>query len=248
MVGLPASWNFLFSAASRCAGAPLLIRYRTMWVLQHPILFLLAYKEVVGLLIQLGLLVATFALIRVGVRQARAARSQARAANRQVRAAQEQIEAAKAQARAAEAQVTVVQQQVQLLRTQVEIAIAQSEEMKLQGQAARLPVFKVWERDSAYQNSPAVLLNAGAGPAFDIQWRFLKPRNELWKYSVYALGTLAAGSQMDIDWSDDTELHKLRANMIDEHGISIECVDTAKQRHTTVVKRTETGEFRSYPS
>jgi hypothetical protein len=219
-----------------------------MWALRHPILFLLAYKDVVALLIQLGLLGATVALIWVGTRQAKAARSQARAATRQVKAAQEQIKAAEAQARAAVAQVAVAQQQAELLRAQVEVAKAQSVEMQLQGQAARLPVFKVRERNHAFQNSAAVLLNVGAGPAFDIKWKFVSSKNKNWESRVYEIGTLAAGSEMDMEFPDDAETHNLRASMINEDGISIECIDAAKQSHTTIVKRSENSEFITYRS
>jgi hypothetical protein len=218
-----------------------------MWSLHHPVLFLLLYKDVIALLIQGGLLVTTFALIWVGARQAKAAKAQARAANRQVKAAQEQVKAAEAQAKAAEAQVNVELQQLELLRAQVEAANAQSAEMQLQGQAARLPVFKVRERNHAYQNSAAVLLNAGTGPAFEIKWRFLNPKNKNWENRVWDIGTLAATMEMDIPWPDDLETSKLRAGMINEDGISIECTDTAKRRHLTVVKRSKNGEFITYP-
>jgi hypothetical protein len=91
-----------------------------MWALRHPILFLLAYKDVIGLVIQAGLLIATTVLIRVGAKQARAADAQANAAIQQVRAAD-------AQANAAQMQVAVAQQQLEAVEAQLETARSQFE-------------------------------------------------------------------------------------------------------------------------
>jgi hypothetical protein len=82
-----------------------------MWSHHHPILFLLLYKDVISLLIQAGLLIATFALIRVGWKQAKAADAQAVAAIQQVKAAD-------VQARSAQAQVEVARQQVEAAEVQ----------------------------------------------------------------------------------------------------------------------------------
>ena len=88
---------FIFYACAR-------LRLRTgcydcrTWALHHPILFLILYKDVVGLLIQAGLLLATGALIWVGTKQAKAADAQAKAAIEQVKAAQVQTVVAQAQA------------------------------------------------------------------------------------------------------------------------------------------------------
>jgi hypothetical protein len=211
-----------------------------MWSLRHPVQFLILYKDVAALLIQAGLLAATFALIWVGTRQAKAAKAQARAANRQVKAAE-------AQALAAAAQVEVARQQVELLRAQVETANAQFGEMQIQGQTARLPIFKVKERNHAFENSAAVLMNVGPGAAFKIKWKFLSAKNKDWESRVYDIGMLAAGRETDMPWPDNPT-HKLSASMITEGGISIDFEDAAKQPHTTIVKRTEMGEFISYPS
>jgi hypothetical protein len=65
--------------------------------LKHLFDILETYKDQLGILIQVGLFVATVILIRVGWKQAGAADAQARAAEAQVLAANKQAEAAKTQ-------------------------------------------------------------------------------------------------------------------------------------------------------
>lgn len=107
---------------------------------------LVAYKDLISLLIQAGLLVATFFLIRVGAKQAKAADAQSKAAI-------QQVEAAKAQ---------------------VDIARLQFEEMLLQGNTERRLVFKINDSNPNFVDSPAIIRNVGNGVAFDTTWRFVK--------------------------------------------------------------------------
>jgi hypothetical protein len=93
---------------------------------------LLLYKDVIGLLIQGGLLLATFALIRVGAKQARAADAQANAAIQQVRAADPQASAAQMQSEFA-------RQQVEAAEAQLANAKSQFQEQVRQGLTASRP-------------------------------------------------------------------------------------------------------------
>jgi hypothetical protein len=116
-------------------------------------------KDLITIAIQLGLLFATYVLIKVGQKQAKAADAQAQAADRQ--------------AMAAEAQVAV--------------AHAQVSEMLSQGTAARRPFFKIKSLDPIHFKGAAILCNVGQGIALRTTWRFANPGPGQWIYELGAV-------------------------------------------------------------
>jgi hypothetical protein len=207
-----------------------------MWSLHHPILFLLLYKDVLGMLIQAGLLLATFALIRVGAKQAKAADAQANAATRQVRAAD-------AQASAAQMQLEFARQQVEAAEAQLANSKSQFQEQVRQGLAASRPNFKFRDGDPGFSTSPVVIRNTGPGVAYRITWRFVNPKNRQLENSVYEIGTLGANQEMEIPWEFDTQNPRLQTRMMIEHEIRVECMDGAGRLYYTRAKMNGQGDF-----
>jgi hypothetical protein len=101
-------------------------------------------KEFVNVVIQLGILAATIALVVVAWKQTKAAIEQARAATLQVEAARKQIESSE----------------------------RQLEEVLSQGRASRRP-FLIVETEGAQVGITTVVCNKGPGIAYDVTWRFL---------------------------------------------------------------------------
>jgi hypothetical protein len=207
-----------------------------VYAIYHPVKFLLVYKDLVGLLIQLGLLFATVGLIRVGSRQAKAAHAQATAANQQVIAALQQVKAANAQAKAAEAQVEVALQQVDLAKAQLENATSQLREQVHQGSTSSRPHFEFRDGDPHFSTSPVVIRNVGPGVAYRVTWRFVKPRNADLTAAVYEVGTLAVDQERAVPWPFDKDNPRLKMSMMDEHGIRVEYMDDAGRMYYTIAK------------
>jgi hypothetical protein len=183
-----------------------------MWALHHPILFLLLYKDVIGLLIQAGLLLATGALIWVGTKQAKAADAQANAAIQQIKAAEVQAKAAQAQAEAAVAQVEVARSQLQAMVSQGSLNIR--------------PIFKFRIIESGYTNTAVFIKNVGSGPAFNTKWKFVRPPNAALADQVYPIGTLAVDQEEEMPWPFDKDDPKLKAGMVDDRTESASSVLT----------------------
>jgi len=109
------------------------------------------YKDQIGLAIQLGLLIATAVLIRVGVKQATAATAQAKAAD--------------AQAVAAAAQSTTAQNQLDLSIKQLYAGLSSSD-------AATRPIIKLSPPkifNLGQSEQPFLIVNCGLGPALDLE-------------------------------------------------------------------------------
>jgi hypothetical protein len=155
-----------------------------MWALHHPILFLLLYKDVIGLLIQSGLLLATGFLLWVGTKQAKAADAQASAAIQQVDVARSQARAALAQAQAAAAQVEVARAQLQVMIRQGSINIR--------------PIFKFRIAEHGFVNTPVIIKNVGSGTAFETRWTFVRSPNTASADQVYPIGTLGVGQEEEM--------------------------------------------------
>jgi hypothetical protein len=168
------------------------------------------YKDQISLLIQALLFLATIILIRVGWKLARAADSQAEAADEQVKAANAQVVAANAQVN----------------------------EMRLQGQAARRPFFKIDEETSSAKR--AILCNVGPGVALKTTWRFLNSE----RTNKISLGTVGVGMPFTLYFAGPLtdDLVELTADMIDGSGILIECEDAAGKFYRTAIKRID-GRF-----
>ena len=115
--------------------------------------FLESYKDQIGLLIQALLLVATIILIRVGLKQAKAADAQAKAADQQVKAAESQVTVANAQALTAQRQLYA--------------SLSSSE-------AATRPLLKITSPsfdqfiDTREKTIEFTITNCGLGPALDL--------------------------------------------------------------------------------
>lgn len=198
-----------------------------MWTLRHPIQFLLAYKDVVGLFIQALLFLATLGLIRVGFKQAKAASAQADAAIQQVRAAEEQV-------KAAQAQVSVARQQVEIAQSQVDTARAQFGEQVRQGLTSSRPNFKFRDGEPGYTNSSVIIRNVGPGVAYRITWKFVAPKNADLQGRVYEMGILGANQEMAVPWPFDKTYPRLQAQMMLHEQIRVECMDDAGRMYYTL--------------
>jgi hypothetical protein len=215
-----------------------------MYAIHHPIKFLLVYKDLFGLVIQLGLLLATAALIRVGSRQAKAAKAQATAANQQVIAALQQVTAANAQAKAAEAQVAVALQQVELTKAQVKTAALQFQASVTHGAASMRPIFKFRIAERGFVSTPVIIKNVGFGAAFNTTWKFVRPPNAACEDHVYPIGTLSVDQEEVMPWPFDMENPRLQARMVDEkYGINVECIDAIGNSYTTIVTKDDQDSF-----
>ena len=207
-----------------------------MWAAHHPIQFLLLYKDLFGLLIQIFLLLATVALIRVGMKQAIAANAQAAAAIQQVRAAD-------AQATAAQMQVEVARGQLEAVEAQLETARSQFGEQVRQGLTASRPNFKFRDGEPGFTNSPVIIRNVGPGVAHRTTWSFVVPKNLDLQNKVYEIGTLGVDQEMPIPWPFDATYPRLQTRMMMDHEIRIECMDDAGRLSFTIARMNEQGDF-----
>lgn len=207
-----------------------------MRTLQQSVQFLLVYKDLVGLVIQVGLLLATFALISVVGKQAKAAAAQANAAIKQVRAADAQAEAAYNHAELAK-------KQLQVAERQLETAKSKFEEQVYEGITSSRPNFKFRDADPGFKTSPVMIKNLGPGIAYRVNWRFLAAGDSNLQNQVYELGSLAVGQEVAIPWGFNKEFPRLQTRMLDENGIRVECMDAAGRLYSTVAKMNQHSDF-----
>jgi hypothetical protein len=197
-----------------------------MWALHHPILFLFLYKDVIGLLIQAGLLLATGGLIRVGTKQAKAADAQAKAAIEQVKSAQVQTVVAQAQADAAAAQVEVARSQLRVYERQYEImsdalvASNKSADASLRSVAALeklerpFLMIEVRRGSGGERRNQVWTVNKGKVPAQIIWWNpapmFISPEHDekLPQDYGYGVGYYDPMEIINVEWlAPEDEMH-----------------------------------------
>jgi hypothetical protein len=178
-----------------------------MWIVRHTVEFLLIYKDLVGILLQIVLLFAV-----------------------------QQVRAADAQAEAAHIQAEIGRQQLKVVSGQLETAKAQSEEEIRQGVMASRPNLRFRDADPGFTTSPVVIRNDGPGVAYRTNWRFVSPENPSLENRICEIGTLEVGQEMAIPWGFDKEYPRLQTRLIDEHGVRVECMDVTGRLYTTTLK------------